>query len=73
MVGNIIWGAAPTLQESADFVSKNNMGDLVDAYLYIGKGKVVVKARNKFRFSDKTGKIICLGKGFSLTSLKNLA
>lgn len=73
VLGNVIWGAAPTLKETATFVLKQLPSlEKADAYLYTGTGKVKVLSETKIEFSDPDGKIYPLGKGFDLTNLSNL-
>lgn len=76
ILGNVVWGAGPTLKEASVFVRTNGGGEDVNVYLYLGKGKVKVKSCTKnfinAEYPDDNGITILLGKGFSLTNLATL-
>jgi hypothetical protein len=74
IMGNVVWGAAPTLKEAGNFVAGqeiNLVGDSVTTYIYLGKGKVTAKSATKIQFTDPNGKIAKIGN-FDLTTLVNM-
>jgi hypothetical protein len=73
LLGNIVWGVAPTLKEAGAYVALNSysISKPTWTYIYFGNDKPTVVGLGKIEFTDSNGKIALIGK-FDLATLLNM-